>query len=299
LLVSLVFGGCGADSPGQTASPAPAAPTPASTELSGPYLGQRLPGPVPERFAYGVIQGELHTSPVFTPDGSRVYWALQGATILSSALEDGSWTEPENVVFSASMTDYRDPFVTPSGDRLFFLSKGRLPGSKLPEKENIWFAPSSGEGWGEPRPLSEKVNALTMHWQLSVAANGDLYFSSGEPEGIGDIYESKARDGHYGTPVKLSAPVNTKQVELTPYVAPDEDYLIFSRLADPNDTTPKLYISFADPDGGWGKPALVEAVSYGISPSVSPDGKYLFFLSSPTSVSWMTTDFIEDLRPGR
>ena len=299
LLVSLVLTGCGAASgPEQTANPAPKSQTPKSTTLKGAYLGQRLPGPVPEFFASGVIKGDLHTPPVFTPDGSEVYWSLQDDTILTPALENGSWSQPAKVAFSASMTDYRDPFITPSGDRLLFLSKGKLPGSQLPEKENIWFVQRSGHGWGEPQPLSDNVNALTLHWQISVAANGNLYFSSSKPDGIGDIYVSKTRDGEYGKPVKLAAPVNTKQVELTPYVAPDESYLLFARMADQN-SNPMLYISFADENGGWGEPLLVETVTYGLCPSVSPDGKYVFYLSSPTSVSWMTTAFIEELRSGK
>lgn len=299
VLVSLVLAGCDAASrPEQTANPAPKPQTPKSTTLTGAYLGQRLPGPTPEFFASGVITGELHTPPVFTPDGSEAYWSLQDDTILTSALENGSWTQPSEVAFSASMTDYRDPCITPSGDKLFFLSKGKLPGSQLPEKENIWFVQREGQRWGEPQPLSENVNALTLHWQISVAANGNLYFSSDEPDGIGDIYVSRVDGGEYGKPVKLAAPVNTEQVEMTPYTAPDESYLLFARMADQN-SDPMLYISFADKNGGWEEPLLVEAVSYGLCPSVSPDGKYVFYLSSPTSVSWMNTAFIEELRSGK
>jgi len=298
LLVALVLTGCSASRPEPTANPAPNSQTPDSSTLNGAYLGQRLPGSVPESFASGIVKGDLHTPPVFTPDGSQAYWALQDDTILTSALENGSWTQPATVSFSASMTDYRDPFITTSGDKLFFLSKGRLPGSQLPEKENIWFVQRSGQGWGEPQPLSENVNALTLHWQISVAADGNLYFSSSEPDGIGDIYISEPSDGEYGKPVKLAAPINSEQVELTPYIAPDESYLLFARMADQS-SNPLLYISFADKNGDWGKPVVLETVSYGLCPSVSPDGKYVFYLSSPTSVSWMTTEFIEELRPSK
>jgi hypothetical protein len=299
LLAALVLTGCGAAArPEPIADPAPESQPSDSAELGGAYLGQRLPGSLPEFFAPGIVTGDLHTPPVFTPDGSQAYWSLQDNTILTSALENGSWTEPATVAFSESMTDYRDPFISPSGDKLFFLSKGKLPGSQLPEKESIWFVERSGQGWGEPQPLSEKVNALTLHWQISVAANGNLYFSSSEPDGIGDIYVSKNRADEYGKPVKLAAPISTEQVELTPYVAPDESYLIFARMADQNGD-PMLYISFADGNGGWDKPVLVETVTYGLCPSVSPDGKYVFYLSSPQSVSWMNTDFIDELRPGQ
>ncbi len=278
-----------------TVTSTPGSPASSPAGLTGAYLGQRPPGSSPEIFAPGIVQGDLHTSPVFTPDGREVYWSLQDATIVASRLENGVWTQPKNVAFSVSITDYRDPFVSPSGDKLFFLSKGKLPGSQLPEKENIWFVERSGKGWGEPRPVNEDVNALDLHWQISVAADGDLYFSSGT-DGIGDIYVSKYQNGDYVKPAVLDAPVNTSGLELTPYIAPDESYLIFARLEDPN-SSPRLFISYAGSNGDWGEPVLLDTISYGLCPAVSPDGDYLFYLSRPDSVSWMNTGFIRELRP--
>ncbi len=138
------------------------------------YLGQPRPGARPVRFAPEILKGDLHTSPVFTPDGREAYWSMQGATIRTTRMENGRWTPPQSAAFSSSLKDYRDPCLAPSGDRLFFLSKGRLPGSDLPEKENIWSVDRTATGWGDPRPLPAEVNSLEHHWQVSVAANGNL-----------------------------------------------------------------------------------------------------------------------------
>ncbi len=43
--------------------------------------------------------------------------------------------------------------------------------------------------------------------------------------------------------------------------------------------------------------ALIASVGYCLCPVASPDGKYMFFLSSPQSVSWVTTDFLTELKP--
>ena len=268
-----------------------------STSLSGPYLGQTPPGSSPARFAPATFRGDLHTPPVFMPDGSQVYWAMQGAKILAMRLENGYWTLPESIAFSASMTDYRDPFISPSGDRLFFLSKGKLD-FQLSEKENIWFVERVGTGWGEPRPLSEEVNSFELHWQISVNKNGDIYFTTRDT-GCEDIYFSTYLNGQYVKPERLSDSVNTDDLcETTPYIAPDASYLIFSRWDKNDGNSPmRLYISYADHDGGWTKAVLIEQISYGLCPLVSPDGKYLFFLSSPQSVSWMSAEFIEKLKP--
>jgi hypothetical protein len=227
--------------------------------------------------------------PVFTPDNREAYWAQQGARILRARFENGEWKAPETVVFSSSMSDYRDPFISPSGERLFFLSKGYLPNSSLPEKENTWYVERVGTGWGQPIPLDERVNSFGMHWQISVAANGNLYF--GATADGGDIYVSKYSGGKYGVPEKLGETVNTGLMEITPFIAPDESYLIFARF-DSRNATPSLYVCFAEAKGGWGKPILLDKIYYGLCPIVTRDGKYLLFLGSPTSVSWMKTEFL-------
>jgi hypothetical protein len=302
LIVLLVLTGCAssvtpatptASMPAPTAQPTITEPA-NSTQVSLAYLGQPAPGVYPIRFASKFIKGDLHTSPVFSPDGLEVYWGLQGAQIFTMRLENGSWTQPKSIAFSASMTDYRDPFLSPSGDKLFFLSKGKLPDSQLPVKENIWFVERTATGWSEPQPLNEEVNSLELHWQVSAAANGNIYFTS--PPFDGDIHVSRYVNDRYGKAEKLAGPVNSDQMETTPYIAPDESYLIFARLKDQN-STPLLYISYAGNNGVWGEPVLIKRVSYGLSPVVSPDGKYLFFLSSPQSISWMSAGFIEELKP--
>jgi len=281
---------------GVIAASLPQAP---STGLRGPYLGQTPPGEAPARFAPEILKGDLHSAPAFTPDGKEVYWALQGAKVFTMRLENGFWTQPERVAFSASMTDYRDPFIAPSGASLFFLSKGRLPNSRLPEKENIWRVRRTPTGWAAPQPLSEEVNAHDLHWQVSVDNDGDMYFTS-RNTGCEDIYRSRYVDGRHLRPERLSDSVNTDdQCETTPYIAPDRSYLIFSRWDLNNGSAPmRLHISYADGKGGWSRAVPIDQVPYGLCPLVSPDGKYLFFLSSPQGVSWMSAGFIRQLRQG-
>ena len=294
LFALLVLAGCGNSAP--TADPAATPTRAAITPFSGAYLGQPTPGSSPAIFARNIISGELHTPPVFSQDGREAYWGMQGNYIYTTRFENGVWTAPERVAFSASMTDYRDPFLAPSGDRLFFLSKGRIPGSKLPEKENIWYVDKTTSGWGEPQPVSEEVNAHETHWQLSVDNKGDLYFTS-RNAGLEDIYVSRYANGQYVKPERLSDAVNTEDLcEMTPYIAPDGSYLIFARYDPKNSNSIRLYISYAE-KGGWTEAVLIAKVRYGLCPVVTPDGQYLLYLSSPQSVSWMNTEFIEALRP--
>ncbi len=285
-----------------TANPVSGSPSPTfrseKTRLSGPYLGQIPPGSTPKIFAREIINGEIHTAPVFSADGSEAYWGMQGQFIFKTKLEDGFWILPEKVAFSPIMTDYRDPFLAPSGDRLYFLSKSNIQGSEHPEKENIWVVERTETGWGEPQPLNEQINSHNLHWQVSVNNNGDLYFTSRDSDDE-DIYFSRYLEGQYLIPEKLGNAINSDDVdETTPFIAPDGSYLIFSKIRDNGNGPIRLYISYADKDGNWSEAVLIDQIRYGLCPVVSPDGAYLFFLSSPRSVSWMITEFIEKLKPG-
>jgi hypothetical protein len=151
------------------------------------------------------------------------------ATIYTSHFEDGTWSDPEIVTFSDSIKQYRDPFIAPDGELFFFISPDPIPGFSSSGKENIWMMAKDGEAWGEPQPLPQAINALNLHWTISVAENYDLYFSAGEP-GNKNIYMSAYIDGVYTDPVLLPPSINSDVMEITPNIAPDGSYLLFTRL---------------------------------------------------------------------
>jgi len=271
-------------------------PTPLPAQ---PYLAQSLPGAEPQVFAYGILNGELHSAPVFTPDLNAVYWCAaddNGTFTNTMSVVDGSWTALKRLAPADTIESACAPFISPDGNRLFFLSTAPTPGSATPQKENIWVAELIAGSWSQPHPLPPAVNNLRIHWSFSTATNGDLYFAAGEG-GINDLYVSRFVDGEYAIPQKLGAPVNTPdKYELTPAIAPDGSFLLFSRLPSLQGT-PRLYITYAQPDGSWSQPALIYNIKYGFAPVLSPGGEYLFFLSDQSSISWRDTSFIDHLRP--
>lgn len=291
-LVLILAVGCGQAGAGSTPT---AAPTRAAGSSSA-YLGQKPPGEYAQRFAAGVIRGELHTAPTFSADGTEAYWAKQGGQIMRVRLVDGQWSEPAALILSPSITDYRDRFIAPGSGRLYFLSDAPLPDSSQPRKENVWYAERVGDGWGEPAPVSQGVNAYRLHWLATANSAGDLYLGGRDDE-LGDIFVSRYRDGQHQASEKLGEAVNKPDCdETTPYIAPDGTYLIFTRTDSKNSNQIRLYISYAGANGQWSEARLIDRVPYGLSPIVSPDGLYLFFLSSPNGVSWMSASFIEQGR---
>lgn len=280
--------------------------------LKGDYLGQKAPADKPEIFAPGIISSiwGLHSTAVFSPDGTEVWWApmmtfpgevySRGGLLVMRRVK-GRWTPPEWAPFSGPNGDDDVPFFSADGKRVYFISRRPLPGETQREGERIWFADRTRTGWAPPRPLDPGVNAVDKHWQFSLDLEGNLYFAGRPPDsrGASDIYLARFAGGRYEKPANLGDPLNTAGVDDTPFIAPDGSYLLFSRQYD-------LWASFRGPDGTWGTPVGlgpdVNSASIELCPMVTADGKYLFFLSQRDGEShayWVRADVIGKLRRTR
>lgn len=267
------------------------------SDLSGPYLGQRPPGLEPVPFAEGLVHFN-HFSLSMTSGGTEIYWAeRQDGSMLSRIyvarrLEQG-WAEPAPL-FVDCMSHGDCPVVSPDGQRLFFNSTHPLVSGER-ERERLWVSTRSGDAWADPTPLGEAVNAYGLHWQCSVDAEGNLYFGAVPPHGGSDddIYVSRWVNGEFVRPEAME--INTTLDETTPYVAPDQSYMLISRI---DDRGGHIAASFQDENGLWTEPTILDlgSVAFPVCPYVSPDGKYLFVLSGAT-VYWVDAQIIEASRP--
>jgi Tol biopolymer transport system component len=273
-----------------------------TSKLAGPYLGQTPPGDTAVLFAVGFLGADLHSGPVFSHDGQEVFWSpLEGSTghILTSRLTDSGWSAPREVKFPAGPPNSFEPCLSPDGHRLFFISQGSA-GTDF--KETIWVATREDDGWGAPQLASPLISAFDIHWQISVAENGNLYFHA-RPMAGGDIYVSTFVDGTYQEPVALSSAVNSELGEGSPFIAPDESYLIFSRLDRSSSRKGELFVSFRTSDGSWSEARSMDRLNRDgvneLCPTVSRDGKYLFFLrNTPDGFSphWVSASVIDEYR---
>ena len=275
--------------------------------LKGEYLGQKKPGKTPEPFALGIVSSHSinneHSPAVFSPDGKEVYWNNgYRDSILYMKQVNGAWTAPEKVPFSSEYGDM-EPVLSPDGSKLFFNSFRPLHSDKAEERENIWFAERTADGWAEPKPVSDYVNDCDLYWSFSVTNDGTLYFPAGNLKGFGaqDIYYSELVEGEYSAPKNMGKVINSEGFERTPFVAPDKSYIIFaSDRHKPLSRDLRLYISYRDKEGNW-LPPIDIAKHLGIPlraicPAVTPDGKYLFLLTRG-DIYWMDAGFIEELQP--
>ena len=272
--------------------------------LKGPYLGQKPPGMTPEVFAPGIISTEekYELNSVFSPQGDEFYYEISTTTpeekkkgeyfyiIMVSKQMNGVWTKPEMVPFSGKYSTM-DMCFSPDGNRLYFTSDRPNPWDVSP-KNNIWYVERTGNGWSNPVILPPPVYTPEVRQgQVSLAANGTLYFRTGD-----DLFYSKYKNGKFSNPVILSEAVNSPYAESKPYISPDESFLLFVRYDMPRSINGGrgLYISFRGEDGSW-KPAKNTNID-GSLPKLTPDGKYFFF-SRGGDIYWVDAKIIEELKP--
>ena len=252
-------------------------------ELKGPYLGQQPPGLVPTVFAPGFVSTDSghEFSCTFTPDGKEFYFARGTGPgnikdILVTRLTDQGWTVPVSILPKFRGEAF-EPRVTPDGKQLFFMGFEPKPGQGMPPI-NMYCGDRAADTLANVKPLGEPFNPMKSMF-ISFTSDGTIYTTDTKSNG-NDIARSRCLGGVYQNYENLGAPINTENLEMYPFVAPDESYLLYtSMIAGRGPASAKLMVSFKQKDGSWGVPVVVELGMRAGSPTVSPDGKYLFFVS--------------------
>lgn len=307
-------------------------------DYRGPYLGLPSPGTAPAVFAPGFICDGIATRDVaMMPDGSEIYFTkylgrYTYCSIFVTRLVDGIWTEPEVAPFSGGVGWIdAEPCISPDGSRLLFLSSRPDPvrGTKRGEQD-IWVVDRVGDSWSEPYALGAPVNTEAGEYFPSLTRDGTLYFTRTIGQDTA-IWRARMVNGAYAEPEKLPAEVNSGKTQYNAFVDPDERYIIVPTFGrDDSLGATDYYISFRDENDRWSGPvnlgpAINSAGNEEYSPSVSPDGRFLFFMASriipaeelpggrlsaaafrslhtgpvngSSAIWWVEAGFLESLRP--
>ena len=282
--------------------------------VKGPYLGQKPPGMVPEVFAPGIVSQtghHLHSCVSFSPDGKEVYFTVmvfepvRQGTIHFMKQVGSRWTKWQVAPFSGVYSD-DSPAFSPDGKRLYFTSTRPVDESDETDDLNFWVVERTGSGWSEPVYAGNVFNTDYCDFRLSVSQKGTVYFSSDRDYRDGrsfDIFVSELTDGTYSDPIVMDDAITTPITEQVGFIAPDESYLVFYRYPRTHPDGVGLYISFRAEDGSWtegknmGDIFNAPAKSCTQAASLSPDGKYLFFLRRyDEAIYWVDAEIIEDLK---
>jgi len=181
------------------------------------------------------------------------------------------------------------------GKSLYFSSTRPINKEGVPNTWHIWKSERVGESWGEAQyvDIPNLQDKLLSH--PSIGNSGRLYFHASNLDySEMNLYYADRRDGKYQAAVKVEIPDMGDFDLCTPYISPDEDYLIFARISNQLD----LMITHKTPAGHW---AEAQSFSKQINtkgqgnPYISPDHKFLFYTaekdsSEGWSIKWVNVE---------
>lgn len=268
----------------------PVETTPASDMAlrSGVYPDDALPGSSPQLFATDLVSTDLNErDAAFSSDGNLFYYTLMvgaAGTIVEVKKEQGKWLAPEIASFSGTYSDL-EPFITPDGQRLYFVSNRPVNESDEVADYDIWYTNKVDGGWGEPVNLGPPVNTEANEFYPSLTAEGTIYFTV-KPTGASneDLFSAVFSDGAFQKPERLPDAINTDFDEFNALVDPAGQYILFSSYGRPDGLGGgDLYVSFKDDDETW-LPAVnlgptINSSGLDYCPAVTPDGAYFVFSS--------------------
>jgi len=247
------------------------------------FFGQSPPGERAELLAPEALVHEAHDSPVIPPDEAWLLFQGMEVDIVFYGMVDGDLAVIENPLDIDFPEVCNGVAMSPSGDRLYI--------EEWKEGRNyLYYVDREGEGWTPPTYFD--LGVASRLWQISIAANGSLYFASDR------IMVSSWRDGSHREAMPLKLEDGTDMPGGSPFIAPDESYLIYSIEDD-------LHISYRRGDGTWTAPIdlgpSINSDQIELCPQITSGGEYLIFISRRNlplfAVFWADAGFVDRLRP--
>lgn len=246
-----------------------------------------MPGNIPSDTARMAAPGTISTFMnerdfTMTPAMDQLFFTVNEGpayAIVTLKRKADGWTQPRIVSFNSSYHDI-EPFVSPDGSKLFFASDRPVTNQDDSKDFDIWVVEKQGIGWGTPENIGHPVNTHLNEFYPSVAASGNLYFTTHNDM----IAMAEFRAGAYKKPRLLPDSVNTGKGEYNAFIDPQERYLLFSSHGWQQDFgRGDLFVSYRKNDESWTTPhcldGRVNSPRIDMCPYVTPDGRFLFFSS--------------------
>ena len=281
------------------------------------YFGEKPPGLTPQLFAPGIVSTEENKEfgCTFSPDGKEIYWSVwspkyppadttygkNSEQIYFSEFRDGAWTKPAIAEFIKEHLTCLNggPSFDPDGNRLYFYSTGIGGGFG---KKDVWYVNRTESGWSKPINAGEPLNTADGDWTPSFNPNGYAYHMGNYAHNRKEKpLKFKYLDGKFFIPDTVIIHPAFRPVWAF-FVSPDESYLIFSGINKEGFGSLDIYICFKTEDNKWGIPInmgdKINTEKMERFPTVSPDGKYLFFMRHTPGQDffWVSTEIIEKLK---
>ena len=267
------------------------------------YLEQKTPDLIPEIFAPGIISinGRYEHGISFSPDLEELYFGAnyenQDPSIYFSKLEGKKWTNPKRANFTkGKKIGEMHPFVNPNGTIIHFAAHDAFTLPHHKESVKTWFVKRLGNSWSDAKQLDSPINDDFVFYS-NEAKNGDVFYTNMSKRKM--YYAPKIND-------KYPEVYEVGTGGFHGFISPSQDYLLVNARNKENDNRKSdIYVYFKKKEGEWSKAInLGGEVNSNFSetcPSITPDGKYLFFSryneeGGLSNLYWVSTEVIEKLR---
>jgi hypothetical protein len=208
---------------------------------------------------------------------------FRNARIFVAERNGRGWSEPRPIAFSVPRFSDSDPWLTPDGRTLYFISNRPAPGRAEDRRDyDIWRSVRSGDDWSAPEHLGPEVNSAGQELGPELH-RGILYFSSARRSGLGglDIYAARGAGSGFEQAALLGGPLNGAASESDFTLSRDGRTALFWRSGEGGSGL--LHVARLGASG-WSEPAPLPAeINRGLfnfTPSFSRDGRSITYAST-------------------
>lgn len=243
-------------------------------------LTEVIPGNIPIEFKHDLIpQNKLIHKGIFSPDLREYYYTIsdknfENFEVFVVDIDKGNWSLPKKAFFNSEHSEHGMSF-SPNGKTLYFSSTRPTNTDGVVQTWHIWKSDKVNGKWTEPIfvDIPNLRNKLVSH--PTITNSETLYFHTSNLDySEMEIFSSKKENGKFKDAKRVH--LETTLRKCTPYISPEEDYLIYATIGNQLD----LMISYKDENGKWtGTKKLNDKINnegQG-NPYVTPDNKFLFF----------------------
>ncbi|MCK5367437.1 MAG: PD40 domain-containing protein [Cyclobacteriaceae bacterium] len=275
------------------------------------YFGLTPPGLIPEVFAPGIVSDTSwaeHCQVAVSPNGDEIYWSAwtgdyktedgskNTEQIFYAKFENGMWTKPKLAEFTKGNPYGLNggPSFSPDGDKLFFY---QVKSPWVSSSKKCYSVEKKNGKWeNQLKDVDQPYSSESYNYSPVFTQNGHAYKTD-----RGVILRFSFENDIF---TLLDTIVIHKdfQPAWNIYVSPMEDYMIFASRHESGYGDIDVYISFKTQDDKWGTPinmgADINTELRERFPTVSPDGKYLFFMRHTPGQDffWVSTEIIKNLK---
>jgi WD40-like Beta Propeller Repeat len=205
------------------------------------------------------------------------------------------WLKPQKANLNKKELWEQEAFFSYEGDKIYY-AVSVLVSDTVHTK--IWVSNKTKNGWAKGELLNSPINESARRvFYATLSKNGNLYYTNVDEV---KIHISENNNGKYDNIQEIGLPRAGHA-----YIAPDEDFIIFDyRRADTYGQT-DIYIAFKTSEGSWGEPInlgpQINTEYLETCPSLSPDGKYIFFgryndENEKSDIYWISSEIIGKIR---